>query len=152
MNDARFITGGCQCGAIRYAAHVPLQKVHLCHCRMCQRAMGNLFAALAGVPKEHLEWTRGQPSVFASSSLAKRGFCSRCGTPLSFAYNDASRIYVTIGSLDEPAAAVPEIQYGVESQLPWLHVNADLPREETAPSEELAQMTVFQFGGTISHG
>ena len=50
------------------------------------------------------------------------------------------------------AAAVPQIQYGVESQLPWLHVNTDLPREETARNEKLAQMTVFQFGGTMSHG
>ncbi len=151
-SDAPPVTGGCQCGAVRYAAHAPLQKIHLCHCRMCQRAVGNVFAALAGVPKDKLAWTAGQPSAYASSSLAKRGFCARCGTPLTFAYDEASRIYVTIGSLDDPAAAVPEIQYGVESQLPWLHVNADLPREETAKNEKLAQMTVFQFGGTLSHG
>lgn len=146
------VTGGCQCGAVRYAAHAPLEKIHLCHCRMCQRAMGNVFAALAGVPKDRLQWTRGAPSAFASSSLATRGFCARCGTPLYFAYNEAGRIYVTIGSLDDPAQAVPQIQYGVESQLPWLHVNADLPREQTAPDPRLAQMTVFQFGGAPAHG
>src|SRR5581483_718087 len=111
----------------------PLEKVHFCHCRMCQRAMGNVFAALAGVPKEALEWTRGTPSFFASSSHAKR-------------------IYVTIGSLDHPEAAVPIIQYGVESQLPWLEVNAHLPREETGKTDALAQMTVFQFGGSATHG
>jgi hypothetical protein len=151
-SPTRPITGGCQCGAVRYEAPGPLQKVHLCHCRMCQRAVGNVFAALAGVPKTKLKWTAGQPASFASSSLAKRGFCARCGTPLYFAYDQAARIYVTIGSLDDPASAVPEIQYGVESQLPWLHVNADLPREETQRNEKLAQMTVYQFGGASTHG
>ncbi len=153
MSDERTpITGGCQCGAVRYAAHVPLEKVHLCHCRMCQRAVGNVFAALAGVPKDQLEWTKGKPSFFASSSLAKRGFCERCGTPLTFAYDHAKRIYVTIGSLDHPEDAVPIIQYGVESQLPWLEVNAHLPREETGKTDALAQMTIHQFGGSPTHG
>jgi hypothetical protein len=138
------ITGGCQCGAVRYAAHAPLKKTHYCHCRMCQRAMGNLFAALAGVPKDQLEWTRGQPRLFASSSLAERGFCADCGTPLTFAYHQAGRLYVTIGSLDDPAAAVPERHYGIESQLPWLHIQDDLPREATEDNELLRTMTVFQ--------
>ena len=149
---AQAFTGGCQCGAVRYAGHAPLEKIHLCHCRMCQRAVGNVFAALAGVPKERLEWTRGTPGQFASSSLATRGFCPACGTPLFFSYNDSPRIYVTIGSLDNPTVAVPEKQYGVESQLPWLHVNTDLPREETVKNEKLAQMTVHQFGGSLTHG
>ncbi len=29
------ITGGCQCGAVRYALHVDrVEKPHVCHCRM----------------------------------------------------------------------------------------------------------------------
>lgn len=142
----RAITGGCQCGAVRYAIRVPaLEKVHYCHCRMCQRATGNLFAALAGAPKDRVEWT-GElaPSFYASSSIARRGFCARCGTPLSFAYDSAARIYVTIGSLDEPAAVRPEIHYGVESQLPWLHIDDALPREATADAPALRTMTVHQ--------
>jgi hypothetical protein len=114
------ITGGCQCGAVRYAMHVSVvEKPHVCHCRMCQRATGGLFAALAGCPKDRLEWTRGEPALFASSSLATRGFCRDCGTPLTFAYNQKqARIYVTIGSLDDPARTPIERQYGAESKLP----------------------------------
>ena len=40
-------TGGCQCGAVRYEAAGPPSRTHFCHCRMCQKALGNLFAALA---------------------------------------------------------------------------------------------------------
>lgn len=144
-------TGGCQCGAIRYRLPMAPERTHYCHCRMCQRATGNLFAALAGAKKDRLEWTRGKPVFFASSSLAQRGFCARCGTPLTFAYNDAEWIYVTIGSLDDPAIAVPGIHYGVESQVPWLHIEDGLARERTEDNEKLRAMTVFQFQG-LSHG
>ena len=146
------ISGGCQCGAVRYALHMTPERSHYCHCRMCQRATGNLFAALAGVTKDQLEWTRGTPAFFASSSLAKRGFCSQCGTPLSFAYDEAKWIYVTIGSLDDPAVATPERHFGIESQVPWLHIDDALPREPTLGDERLAAMTVHQFGGMSSHG
>ena len=41
-------SGGCQCGAIRYKIAGELGYPHICHCRMCQKASGNLFMALAG--------------------------------------------------------------------------------------------------------
>jgi hypothetical protein len=146
------VTGGCQCGAVRYAMHMAPAQSHYCHCRMCQRATGNLFAALAGATKDKLEWTRGAPTFFASSSLARRGFCAACGTPLTFAYDESKWIYVTIGSLDDPSCAHPEKHYGIESQVHWLKIEDALPREPTKPDERLARMTIHQFGGGASHG
>lgn len=139
-------TGGCQCGAVRYALHMPAERTHYCHCRMCQRATGNLFAALAGARRDKLEWTSGEPSFFASSTLARRGFCARCGTPLSFGYHDSEWIYVTIGSLDDPSKVAPERHFGIESQVPWLHIEDRLQREPTQNNDKLRAMTVFQFG------
>ncbi len=43
------MTGGCQCGAVRYALLSPPTNPHICHCRMCQKAFGSFFAPLAGV-------------------------------------------------------------------------------------------------------
>lgn len=134
-------TGGCQCGAVRYAADMTPRKVHYCHCRMCQRAVGNIFATLVPVRKDRLQWD-GEPSFFRSSSLARRGFCNHCGTPLSFAYDRSEWICVTLGSLDEPAAVPPEIHYGVEGQVPWFHVDDGLPREATDDA---------QLAGMVSH-
>ena len=133
-------TGGCQCGAVRYALYVAPQNAHVCHCRMCQRATGGLFAALAGAPKADFAWTNGEPAVFASSNLANRAYCRDCGTPLSFSYNRPdARFYVTIGSLDDPAAAPIIIQYGVESRIPWVRFCEDVPSEATgAASPEAA--------------
>lgn len=144
MHEEAPIGGGCQCGAVRYALHMTPVRVHYCHCRMCQRATGNLFAALAGCAKDRFVWTRGTPAFFASSSLAQRGYCRDCGTPLSFAYDDAPWLYVTIGSLDEPGRSPPERHYGIESQVPWLRLDDALPREATADDPRLHAMTIHQ--------
>ena len=41
------LSGGCQCGAVRYKAEIQPETAHLCHCRMCQKAAGNYFMPLA---------------------------------------------------------------------------------------------------------
>lgn len=145
------LTGGCQCGAVRYAVAMQPVGAHFCHCRMCQRAVGNVFAALAPVLKDKLKWSRNPPEFFKSSTAAQRGFCPKCGTPLTFAYNKSKWICVTIGSLDDPARVPPTVHYGIESQVHWLHLHEELPREETGVNDELKTMTVFQFQGQ-SHG
>ena len=143
------ITGGCQCGAVRYAlSRVP--DTEFCHCRMCQRAVGNVFAALSMVAKDELRWTRGEPAFYASSNVAKRGFCRDCGTPLTFAFDDRPRIEVTTGSLDDPEIAPVQEHFGVESRLSWLHVNEDLPQHRTEDSADSPANTpefVAQQGG-----
>jgi hypothetical protein len=77
-------TGGCQCGAIRFALSASPAKVSICHCRMCQKASGTPFASFAEIEKTDFVWTRGQPAAFRSSSIAERDFCAACGTPLSW--------------------------------------------------------------------
>ena len=129
------ITGGCQCGAVRYALHAAPDNTHFCHCRMCQRAVGGPFAALTGVPRDQVEWTKGEPAWFQSSSVATRGFCRDCGTPLSFAYDRSDRLSVTLGSLDHPEAFPIAHHYGVESKMPWLKLCDGLPEEETGDVE-----------------
>ena len=140
------ITGGCQCGAVRYAlARVP--DTEFCHCRMCQRAVGNVFAALSMVSKDELRWTRGEPAFYASSSAAKRGFCRDCGTPLTFAYDERPRIEVTTGSLDDPEIAPVREHFGIESRLSWLQVNEGLPEHRTGEGAD----SPVNEGGFRSH-
>ena len=134
-------TGGCQCGAVRYALLAEPSDPHICHCRMCQKAFGSFFAALTGVALEDFALTRGALSIFRSSSLAERGFCSACGTPLSFHYVDSARIAVSIGSLDHPQLIPPRMQYGIEGRMPWFP-EIDLPsattEEDMAPERSAA--------------
>jgi hypothetical protein len=126
------LRGGCQCGAVRYVLAVPPQGSSICHCRMCQKAGGAPFMAFTGVPMRELRWTRGAPKIFASSAIAERGFCADCGTPLTFRMLAHDRLSVTIGSLDDPAAAPPTRQLGVESKVPWLEAALALPAKTTS--------------------
>jgi hypothetical protein len=141
------ITGGCQCGRVRYAITGPLENPHICHCRMCQKAFGNFFAALVGARKAEFAWTRGEPGFFRSSSVVSRGFCRDCGTPLSFAYDTSERIAVSIGSLDDPRLAVPARQFGIEARLPAFALLHSLPgtrTEDDVPPEDLLKLASLQ--------
>jgi hypothetical protein len=124
-------TGGCQCGALRYALYSEPTNPHVCHCRMCQKAFGSYFAPLAGVPLGDCAWIRGTPGVFQSSEAVERGFCRDCGTPMFFRYLDRDRISLSLGSLDDPSLVVPAKQYGIESRLPFVAGLCSLPGTRT---------------------
>ena len=130
-NNKPLLTGGCQCGAIRFAMTSAPSKVSICHCRMCQKASGAPFASLAEIDKEQFAWTRGQPASFRSSSIAERDFCAACGTPLSYRRIDGPRIEIMTGSFDRPDRVVPTRQYGTESRLGWVVGISNLPSQTT---------------------
>lgn len=137
------ITGGCQCGAVRFRL-ASLGRASICHCRMCQKAFGSFFGPL--VTAKGLEWTRGEPSRYQSSNLVRRGFCEKCGTPLTYEYDDV--VDVAIGALDEPARAAPAIQVNPADMLPFfdkLHMLPFRPDSEVASAEAfLASVVSYQ--------
>lgn len=110
-------TGGCQCGATRFRISGAELEGSICHCRMCQKATGGLFGAFVAVDDVHLEWTRGAPSYFKSSSVARRGFCSACGTPLTFIWTKG-RTAITAGCFDHPDELTFEYALATEHMHP----------------------------------
>lgn len=125
------MTGGCQCGKVRYAVTLPNDEAYLCHCRMCQKATGGFAAAFVSVADAGaVEW-QGEPQWFASSPIASRPFCAACGTPLGFRFNTSKGLDLTVGSFDNPSAFVPVSHYGAESlHEAWLDTSA-LPRHRS---------------------
>ena len=131
MTGGNTISGGCQCGAVRYRIILPLAHAGICHCRMCQKAFGSWGAALVSVPEERLTWTRGNPSEFRSSPIVARGFCRDCGTPLYMKEDGFETYEMAIGSLDDPELAPPSTQVGIERELSWFGTLSRLPRKTT---------------------
>src|SRR5262245_36089945 len=125
------MTGGCQCGAVRYELLTAPDHVSVCHRRMCQKASGGPMMAFARVKEGNLRWTRGEPAVFRSSSLVERHFCSACGTPLTYNLIDGANISISVGSLDDPEAARPVLQYSADRTLQWLPSSTSLPGKRT---------------------
>ncbi len=117
------MTGGCQCGRIRYTVDIDSYDASVCHCRMCQRATGGVYAALTAVKRAAVTWKR-EPDYYASSKIARRGFCRDCGTPLTFEYVEGSdNLDLTVGSFDAPYRFKPTVAFGIESRhKPWLDV------------------------------
>jgi hypothetical protein len=107
-------TGGCLCGRVRYTAAVDSDDAYLCHCRMCQRASGNVSLAMKNVAKAAVRWAR-EPDYYRSSPIARRGFCAACGTSLSFEYHDSENMDLIVGSFDDPSRFAPRHHFGVES-------------------------------------
>ena len=141
------LTGGCQCGAIRYALAVVPARMTLCHCRMCQKAVGQPFAAYASVSMADFAWTRGDPPAFQSSSIAERHFCPSCGTPLTIRDFARPVIDVAVGTLDDPARVTPVAHVGVEGRLPWMAsaVLDALPQHANRPDDpKLRGMVNYQ--------
>src|ERR1700677_1632948 len=125
------LTGGCQCGAVRFALSAAPVKVSIGHCRMCQKASGAPFASLADIERSDFAWTRGKPSAFRSSSIAERDFCGDWGTPLSFPRLRGPRLEIMTGAFDRPDRMVPAQQFGTESRLGWVVAIANLPSQTT---------------------
>jgi hypothetical protein len=136
MTDAP-LTGGCQCGAVRFAVSGELGRASICHCRMCQKAFGAFYGPLVAAPG--LVWTRGAPTHFQSSNRARRGFCRECGTPLTFEPDDGP-VELAIGAFDDPARIPPTIQHAMDTRLPWL---SDLDSLPVRRAEEAATVAPY---------
>ena len=125
------LTGGCQCGAVRYRFTGAPGRADICHCRMCQKAFGSFGAALVALTAADVQWTRGTPAEFRSSVIVARGFCGACGTPLYMLEDGDLNYEMAIGTLDDPNAVPPTRQVGVESEVSWFKSLAGLPRKTT---------------------
>ncbi len=131
------LTGGCQCGAVRFAVSGELGRASICHCRMCQKAFGGFYGPLVAAPG--IAWTRGAPTHFQSSNRARRGFCRECGTPLTFEPDDGP-VELAIGAFDDPARIQPTIQHAMDDRLPWL---SDLDSLPVRSAEEAARVAPY---------
>ncbi len=130
-------TGGCGCGAVRFEALGPPLWIAHCHCADCRRATAAPMSTYAGFQRSGVRWTVGAPATHPSSPGVTRGFCGRCGTPLS--YRGArwpDEIHLFVCTFDDPAAFAPQAHVYAAEQLPWLHLADSLPRHPGTSDDE----------------
>ncbi|WP_242137213.1 MULTISPECIES: GFA family protein [unclassified Sphingomonas] len=140
------MTGGCQCGRIRYSVAIENDDAYLCHCRMCQRATGGVSIAFKNVKIANVTWER-EPDRYRSSPIAQRGFCSACGTPLTFEFLEPGETMdLTVGSFDEPGRFVPRHHFSPETwHAAWLDTK-DLPTTRVADNPSTADRWIKALG------
>ena len=104
------LTGGCLCGAIRYAIDTQVTGLRACHCRNCQKHSGTGGTVNAVVPTDKFKITRGatkkyQDSATQSGRTLSRHFCAECGSSIYGQRNpDPGFVVVRAGSLDDSGA------------------------------------------------
>lgn len=122
------VEGGCLCGRVRYRASGIPRGNTICHCATCRRASGAPLVAWTSFATDSFAFTSDAPAIYASSPGIERGFCPRCGTPLTYRrLEEAGNIDVTVATLDDPEAIPPEDHTWVQSRLSWIKLSDGLP-------------------------
>jgi len=101
------LTGGCQCGAIRFALSAPPAKISICHCRMCQKAPARRSHPSPDIGHGDFVWTKGKPGRVPFLLIAERDFCRDCGTPAELPSHRRSTIEIMTRRFDRPNRLVP---------------------------------------------
>jgi hypothetical protein len=123
--------GHCLCGKVHWTLESEPTSVHHCHCSMCRRWTGAAFVTLVWVRRDAVKWLGEDPKVFRSSPIAIRTHCNDCGTPIYLAYDAGDEIAFAAGTIENAESLIPTHHYGVEGQLSWADIGADLPKERS---------------------
>jgi hypothetical protein len=129
------VTGHCQCGAVAYRVDAPPHDIYHCHCSMCRRCHGTVFATYALVPKDKLTILKGTDnlSTYDSSPGVHRQFCRTCGCQM-FIVDEGKpelRWYMPGTADNHPGhKAADEKHIFVGSKLSWYRIQDNLPQYE----------------------
>jgi adenylate cyclase len=134
--------GGCLCGAIRYEVNAPPISTGYCHCSSCRKFTGSAVMAWTAFPASAVRFLDEEPRYFASSPIAKRGFCPKCGASLTYKLvkpRETAWLVLHTSSLDKPESYAPSVHSGIENKMPWFDILDDLPRTRSAESRVLQE-------------
>ena len=133
MADFAPIHGHCQCGTVHFSVTAAAEELYHCHCSMCRRVHGTLFATYAYVPRATLQIEKGEDNLntFDSSEQVHRRFCRTCGCQLFIDYDgEPDLIGYTPGTVDgHPGHATEKERHiYVSSKVPWYEIENHRPQ------------------------
>jgi hypothetical protein len=102
-------TGGCACGAVRYAIAGPVRDVIVCHCDACRKAAGGPWGASAA---RREDFTLGDPDALVwekaavSEHDASRAWCRECGAYMLWDAPARETVSFAADTLDDASGLV----------------------------------------------
>jgi hypothetical protein len=126
------LTGGCNCGAVRYEVAAPLVKASYCHCKRCQRRSGAAASASAHPAEGAFRIVAGEDRLrmWQPEGGGEKWFCGDCGSAL-FGRNPAhpDPIGIRMGTFDGDPGIRPSVRAFVTYAAAWEPIPDDgLPR------------------------
>ncbi len=121
-------TGSCLCGKVAFKIDGDLTPPNACHCGQCRRQSGHLWASTV-THQDNLSFTASDTlGWYCASDIAKRGFCSACGSFLFWQHNDEDTIAISVGSLNEPTGLKLAQHIFVADKGDYYDIQDDLPQ------------------------
>ena len=126
------LTGGCQCGGVRYALAEAPEAVYVCHCTECRKQSASAFGISLIVRDEGFRLTAGAPRLWTrptdSGNRLDCWFCADCGGRIWHASSGFPRILsVKGGTLDDPPDLSRAAHIWTASKLPGVLVPEGAP-------------------------
>jgi hypothetical protein len=148
------ITGGCQCGALRYQLTEPPLMIYACHCANCQRIAGSAFGLAANVKEASFEFTSGTPATVTWRSEAGNerygSFCGNCGCRIAHGQtNSIGILSLRAGTFDDASWVVPAAHTWTRSAQPWFEFGEDDILWEQQPTDYGPLIQKFQASVTF---
>ena len=126
----------CNCGQLHVTVKGPEpERISLCHCKLCQKQSGSVFAVQARFPREQVtiegESTAWKLTLEEANLTEYRNctslaggctyhFCPVCGSTVWYTADaDEARIGVRVGAFADPTFPAPKISGFEEYQHPW---------------------------------
>ncbi len=121
--------GGCLCRAVRFEVPGPPRWVAYCHCGSCRRQTASPVSCYAGFDADTVHFTAAVPTYHGSSPGVVRGFCARCGTPLTYAAQRfPGELHLFTGVFDAPEKLQAGAHVFWHERLPGFDLHDPLPR------------------------
>lgn len=113
------LSGGCNCGQVRYEVEGAPIRVGICHCATCRKDSGAAFSFFGIWPRDRATLS-GELRCWQSRAGGER-FCPTCGSSL-FSWREGSdEIEIKLGTLDGPPTALaPVYELWTIRREPWL--------------------------------
>jgi len=126
------ITGHCLCGAVTVTVGDPPGWVGICHCDMCKRWSGAVFAVF---PSRDFAFS-GPVVEHASSPASFRAFCGTCGSHLYMRDTDREARHLMPGLFQETRDWPVASEIYTDRALCWVQPAGDHKRATEAEYEE----------------
>ena len=124
------LTGGCQCGEVRYeVASAPLE-LYVCHCRECQAQSASAFGISVIVSSADVRIVKGALKRWSRPADSGRTidyfFCPNCGSRVFGGDKDREdTISVKGGSLDTPPDLARAVHIWTARKMPGVVIPGD---------------------------
>lgn len=121
--------GSCLCSSVAFTIDGDMSPPSVCHCGQCRKQSGHVWAS-ASTHQDNLRFSASDTlSWYRASDIARRGFCSNCGSFLFWQHNQEDTISISMGALDAPTGLKLSKHIFVADKGDYYDITDDLPQE-----------------------